>query len=81
MAVSKFEVGVWSSKFMLPPKSCIPSRAKMKMNKKSRKSSDIIDDKAFIRAITRLRRGDQYLKNNKNNNNKKILINPDSLSI
>ena len=62
MAVSKFEVGVSSGKLNDPPKSCMPSSAKMKMNRKSRKSRDMMDDKAFIRAITRLRRGDQYLE-------------------
>ena len=61
MAVSKLEVGVASSKLNVPPKSCIPRRAKMKMNRKRRNSKDMIEDKAFIKAITRLRRGDQYL--------------------
>ena len=65
MAVSKFDVGVWSEKLNEPPKSCIPSRAKMKMKRKRRKSRDMMEDKAFIRAITRLRRGDQYLKKSK----------------
>ena len=62
MTVSKLEVGVSSSKLNDPPKSCIPSRAKMKMKRKRRKSKDMMDDKAFMRAITRLRKGDQYLK-------------------
>ncbi len=63
MAVSKFEVGASSpAKLKLPPKSCIPRRAKMKMKRKSKKRRDMMEDKAFIRAITRLRRGDQYLK-------------------
>ena len=61
MIVLKLEVGVPSGKLNWPPKSCMPSSAKMKMNRKSRKSRDMMDDKAFIRAITRLRRGDQYL--------------------
>lgn len=34
----------------------------MKMKRKRRKSKDMMDDKAFMRAITRLRKGDQYLK-------------------
>ena len=62
MAVSKFDVGVWSAKLKDPPKSCIPSNAKIKMNKKSRNNNDIMDDKAFMRAITRFRSGDQYLE-------------------
>ena len=64
--MSKLDVGVSSSKLKDPPKSCIPNKAKMKMNKKSRKSSDKIDDKAFIKAITRLRKGDQYLREKEN---------------
>ena len=61
--VSKFEVGVSSGKLKDPPKSCIPKRAKMKMKRKSRNRSDMMDDKAFMRAITRLRKEAQYLKN------------------
>ena len=63
MMVSKFEVGVSSGKLKEPPKSCIPKRAKMKMKRKSRNRSDMMDDKAFMRAITRLRKEAQYLKN------------------
>ena len=32
------------------------------MNKNNRNKRDKMDDKAFIRAITRFRNGDQYLK-------------------
>ena len=42
--------------------TCIPSRAKMKMKRKRRRRRDMMDDKAFISAITRFRSGDQYLK-------------------
>ena len=63
MIESKLDVGVPSGKLSWPPKNCIPSRAKIKMNRKSRRSRDMIDDKAFIRAITRFLNGDQYLKN------------------
>lgn len=59
---SKLEVGVPSGKFSCPPKNCIPRRAKMKMKRKRSKRRDIMDDKAFIRAITRFRNGDQYLE-------------------
>ena len=62
MTVSKLDVGVWSGKLNEPPKSCIPNKAKMKMKRKRRKSRDMMDDKAFMRAITRLRKGDQYLE-------------------
>lgn len=57
----KLEVGVPSGKLKKPPKSCIPRRAKMKMNRKRRKSNDKIEDMAFIRAITRFLNEDQYL--------------------
>ena len=60
--VLKLEVGVPSSKLNDPPKSCIPRRAKMKMKRKSRKSSERMEEMAFISAITRLRREDQYLE-------------------
>ena len=60
--MSKFEVGVSSGKLNDPPKSCIPRSANMNMNKNKRNKRDMIDDKAFIRAITRFRRGDQYLE-------------------
>ena len=59
--VLKFDVGVPSSKLKNPPKSCIPRRAKMKMKRKRRKRRDRMDEMAFIRAITRFRREDQYL--------------------
>ena len=62
MIESKLDVGVPSGKLSWPPKNCIPNRAKMKMNRKSSRSRDMIDDKAFIRAITRFLNGDQYLK-------------------
>lgn len=74
MMVSKFEVGVSSGKLKEPPKSCIPKRAKMKMKRKSRNRSDMMDDKAFMRAITRLRREAQYLKNKTNIVNASMLI-------
>ena len=37
----------------------------MKIKRKSKKRRDIIEERAFIKAITRLRRGDQYLKTKK----------------
>ena len=59
------EVGVPSSKLKEPPKSCMPRRAKMKMKRKRRKSSERMEEIAFIRAMTRLRREDQYLEGRK----------------
>ena len=61
----KFDVGVPSGKLKNPPNSCIPRRANMKMNRNSRKSSDKMEDMAFIRAITRFLNEDQYLKKNR----------------
>ena len=58
----KLEVGVPSGKLKKPPKSCIPSRAKINMNRKSRNNSDKIEAMAFIRAITRFLNEAQYLK-------------------
>ena len=58
----KLEVGVPSGKLKKPPKSCIPSRAKINMNRKSKNNNDKIEDMAFIRAITRFLSEDQYLK-------------------
>ena len=60
--VSKFEVGLPSGKLNDPPKTCMPRSAKMKMKRKRRKRRDIIEEMAFIRAITRFRSEDQYLK-------------------
>ena len=61
MMESKLDVGVPSGKLSWPPKNCMPSSAKMNMKRKSRRSRDMMEDSAFIRAITRLRSGDQYL--------------------
>ena len=49
----KLEVGVPSGKLKKPPKSCIPSRAKINMNRKSKNNNDKIEDMAFIRATLR----------------------------
>ena len=61
MIESKFDAGVPSGKLSCPPKNCIPSRAKMKMKRNRRRRRDKIEDKAFMRAITRFLNGDQYL--------------------
>ena len=42
--------------------SLSPNKANMNMNKKSRNSSERMDEMAFIRAITKLRSEDQYLE-------------------
>ena len=56
---SKFEAGVPNSKLNVPPKSCIPSSAKMRMNRKRRRSKDTIDLRDANRDTTRLRSDDQ----------------------
>lgn len=40
----------------MPPNSCMPSRAKMTMNRKSRNSSEMMERIEFISDLTRLRR-------------------------
>ena len=60
--VSKFDVGRPSGKLKLPPKSCIPNNAKIKINRNSKRSRERMDDMAFVKATTRLRREDQYLQ-------------------
>ena len=49
-----------------PPKSCIPSKAKMRMKRKSRKSRDTMERILLSNDITRLRNDAQYLKQWKN---------------
>ena len=60
--VLKFEVGVPPGKLKNPPNNCMPKRANMKMKRKRRKRRERMDEMAFIKAITRFRREDQYLK-------------------
>ena len=58
----KFEGGVPSGKLNVPPKSCIPRRAKIRMNRKSRSKSEMMDFIELRRDITRFRSEDQYLE-------------------
>ena len=44
-----------------PPNSCIPSSAKIRMKRKSRNSSDMMERMLLSSDITRLRRDGQYL--------------------
>jgi hypothetical protein len=55
----KLEGGVPSGKLKVPPNNCIPKRAKMRMNRKSRSSKDMIDFMELSSDTTRLRRDDQ----------------------
>ena len=55
----KLEGGVPSGKLKVPPNNCIPKRAKMRMNRKSRRSKDMIDFMELSSDTTRLRRDDQ----------------------
>ena len=58
----KLEGGVPSSKLKAPPKSCMPRRAKIRMNRKRRKRRDKIDLMELKREMTKFLREDQYLK-------------------
>ena len=58
----KLDGGVPSGKLKAPPNSCIPSNAKIRMNKNSRKSSDIIERMELSKEMTRFRKEDQYLQ-------------------
>lgn len=49
-----------------PPKSCIPKRAKMKMNRRRRKIKLRIDLMLFKREVTKLRKDAQNLEKEKN---------------
>ena len=55
----KLEGGVPSGKLKVPPNNCIPKRAKMRMNRKSRRSKDMIDFIELSKDTTRLRSDDQ----------------------
>lgn len=50
-----------SSKSYLPPKSCMPSRAKMMMKRKSSRSSEAMERMELSRDATRLLSDVQYL--------------------
>ena len=55
----KFDGGVPSWKLKVPPKSCIPNRAKMRMNKKRSSRREMMDFMELSRETTRFRREDQ----------------------
>ena len=56
----KLEGGVPSGKLKVPPNNCIPRRAKMRMNRKSKRSKDMMDFMELSNDTTRLRNDDQY---------------------
>ena len=58
---SKLEAGVPKSKLKVPPKSCIPRSAKMRMNKKRSSNRDTIDFNDAKRDTTRFLKDDQYV--------------------
>ena len=62
----KFDGGVPSGKLNVPPKSCIPSRAKMRMKRKRRSRREMMDFIELSSDITKLRREDQYLEKRRN---------------
>jgi len=51
------------SKLNFPPKTCMPSRAKMTMNRKSRRRRDAIDWMELRSDATKLESDRQYLHN------------------
>ena len=63
---SKLEAGVPNSKLKVPPKSCIPRSAKIRMNKNRRRRSDTMDFSEAKRDTTKFLRDDQYLSRKKN---------------
>jgi len=50
----------WNAAYS-PPKSCMPSRAKMRMNRNSRNKSDMMERMLLSSEITRFRSDGQYL--------------------
>ena len=63
MKVLKLDGGVPSGKLKAPPKSCMPSSAKMRMKRKRRNKRERMDRIELSSDITKLRRDDQYLHN------------------
>ena len=59
---SKLEAGVPKSKLNVPPNSCIPRSAKIRMNRNRSSKSDTMDFREAKSDTTRLRSEDQYLK-------------------
>lgn len=59
--VLKFVSGVPDSKLNCPPNNCMPRRANIRMNKKSRNNNEMMDLIEFNSEITRFRKDDQYL--------------------
>ena len=57
---SKLEAGVPKSKLNVPPKSCIPSRAKIRMKRKSRKRRERMERIELRREMTKFLSEDQY---------------------
>ncbi len=58
----KFDGGVPSGKLKVPPKSCMPNKAKIKMKRKSNKSNEMMDFIEDNNETTKFRNEDQYLK-------------------
>lgn len=63
--VLKLAGGVPSGKLKAPPNSCMPSKAKIKMNKKSRNNRERIERIELSNDITRFLKDDQYLHKKK----------------
>lgn len=67
--VLKLAGGVPSGKLKAPPNSCMPSKAKIKMNKKSRNNRERIERIELSNDITRFLKDDQYLHKKKQKKN------------
>ena len=61
MTLSKLEVGVSSGKLKVPPNSCIPRRAKMKMKRTRRTSRATMEAMESTRDLTKPPMAFQYL--------------------
>lgn len=63
--LSKLADGLPSRKLNAPPKSCMPSSAKISMKRKRRNSNEMIERIELSNDITRFLSDDQYLLDSK----------------
>ena len=63
--LSKLADGLPSRKLKAPPKSCMPSSAKISMKRKRRNSNEIMERIELSNDITRFLNDDQYLDGSK----------------
>ena len=58
----KLDEGVPSGKLKVPPNSCIPNRAKMRMKRKRSSSREMMDFMELSNEMTKFLKEDQYLE-------------------